>query len=281
MSTAGLKESNLQTVLEHGHPGILAVFSQSASISMYSNNNYQIDVPEIEVHCDHDNCNGKRWFNCIEPRVIVSSEYNFKNHFLVYKCKNCGITERIYAVSTVAQATPKSILIYKHGEYPCRQPSTPARLIKLVGPDRDIFIKGRRCELQGLGIAAFVYYRRVVESQRNRMIDEIIRVCQKIGTDQQTIELFTRAKDETQFTKSIEMIKDAVPNELLVENHNPFTLLHSALSEGLHNMTDEECLLIATDIRNILQVFAEKLGNALAEHDELKKSIGRLIERNR
>ena len=37
-------------------------------------------------------------------------------------------------------------------------------------------MKGRRCGNLGLGIGAFVYYRRVVENQKSRILDEIIKV---------------------------------------------------------------------------------------------------------
>jgi hypothetical protein len=65
---------------------------------------------------------------------------------------------------------------YKLGELPVYGPPTPARLISLIGPDREIFLKGRRCGNLGLGIGAFVYYRRVVENQKSRILDEIIKV---------------------------------------------------------------------------------------------------------
>ena len=57
--------------------------------------------------------------------------------------------------------------------------------MKLVGPDRDDFLKGRRCENQGLGVGAFIYYRRVVENQKNRILGvcriNLIKSTEKIG----------------------------------------------------------------------------------------------------
>jgi len=46
-------------------------------------------------------------------------------------------------------------------------------VITLIGPDREIFLRGRRAENQGLGIGAFAYYRRVVENQKGRIITQI------------------------------------------------------------------------------------------------------------
>jgi len=64
---------------------------------------------------------------------------------------------------------------------------------------------------------------------------------------------------ETQFSKAIETIKAAIPESLLIDGHNPLTLLHDALSEGLHAQTNEDCLELATSIRVVLTELAERI----------------------
>jgi len=108
-----------------------------------------------------------------------------------------------------------------------------------------MFLKGRRCENQGLGIGAFSYYRRVVEHQKGRIIDEVIKVSGKIGAPEETLKLLREARNETKFSKSVSLIKDAIPQALLISGHNPLTLLHNALSAGLHEDTDDGCLSLA------------------------------------
>jgi len=105
-------------------------------------------------------------------------------------------------------------------------PPVPPRVITLIGPDRDSYLKGRRSETQALGIGAFAYYRRVMENQKNRLLDEIIRVAQRTNAKQATIGLLKDAIKETQFSKAVDMVKDAIPESLLVHGHNPLTLLH-------------------------------------------------------
>src|SRR3954471_5188569 len=116
-------------------------------------------------------------------------------------------------------------LCYKFGEYPVFGPPTPTRLMKLLGDDdRETFLKGRRCENQGLGIGAFAYYRRVVENQRNRILDEVIRACEKVRAPTSMIKTLEDAKKETQFTRAMDTVKD-MPEPLLIDgHHNPFTL---------------------------------------------------------
>ena len=76
-------------------------------------------------------------------------------------------------------------------------------------------------------------------------------------------------------------MKDAIPRDLYIKGHNPFTLLHSALSEGLHDASDEECLVAANDIRLILFEFAERLTEAMKERKELDETLSRLVNRKK
>jgi hypothetical protein len=49
----------------------------------------------------------------------------------------------------------------------------------------------------------------------------------------------TAAKEEVQFKKALASVKGAMPDALLINGHNPLTLLHAALSDGVHNKSDE------------------------------------------
>jgi hypothetical protein len=160
---------------------------------------------------------------------------------------------------------------------PSYGPPIPARLIRLFGKDRELFLKGRRCENQGLGIGAFVYYRRVVESHRDTIFNEIIRVAEKIRAPSVMIETLSAARKEVQFSKALVAVKDAIPESLLVNGHNPLTLLHSALSGGVHEHSDERCLELAHDVRVVLVELAERLGEALKNEAELDRAVGRLL----
>ena len=97
----------------------------------------------------------------------------------------------------------------------------------MLGDNRDLFMKGRRC--QSLGIGAFVYYRRAVENQRVAILGEIIKIAKTIRAPAETIDLLQRSQAENQFSKSLEMVKDAVPESLRIQGHNPLTLLHDNL----------------------------------------------------
>jgi hypothetical protein len=68
-----------------------------------------------------------------------------------------------------------------------------------------------------------------------------------------------------------------MPQALLINGHNPLTILHSALSDGLHAQTDEHCLELAHDVRVVLAELADRLGQALKDEAELTQAVTRLM----
>jgi len=157
----------------------------------------------------------------------------------------------------------------KVGEHPPRYPRLPSRLRSLIGPDQEKLSKGLQSEDHGLGVGAFAYYRQIVENQKDRLIEEILKVVRLHNPNQKLVNELEEAKHEDRFTSAVEEIKQAIPQALLINGHNPLGLLHKALSEGLHAGTDAECLEIAQDIRVVLSDFSERLHTALKDDQDL------------
>jgi hypothetical protein len=241
-------------------------------------------TPEIRLHCGHEACNGSRFFRCITAPPELTSDKTY-NLFLTYKCSNCLITEKVFSVSVKMDASPTYVVssgdALKFGEVPAFGPQTSSRLIKLIGPDRDAFLSGRRCENQGLGIGAFVYYRRVVENQKTRILEEILRVAERVSAKPDTLVILKNAIKEVQFSRALDIAKPAIPESLLINGHNPLGLLHDALSEGLHALTDSECLELAGSIRIVLAELSDRLAAALKDEVELQQALGTLMNRKR
>jgi hypothetical protein len=238
----------------------------------------ELQSPQLQLHCTSDECNGLRFFRYQEGSKNFVSEDDPPKllTYITYLCSNCRKKIKTYSLHAVCAAAGTG-QCYKFGEFPPYGPPTPARLIRLFGKDREIFLKGRQCENHGLGIGAFVYYRRVVENHKSQILDEIIRVSKKIGAPPETLTALEAAKKEIQFSKALTSVKDAVPQALLINGQNPLTLLHSALSVGLHEQTDETCLALAHDVRVVLIELAERLSQALKDEAELNAAISRLM----
>jgi hypothetical protein len=232
--------------------------------------------PDVKLHCEV--CDGPRFFECTDGTIYLDGD-KWKFDFLDYRCRNCRKQLKTYAVALKQKPNSTSGYGCKLGETPPFGPPTPARVITLIGPDRELFLKGRRAENHGLGIGAFSYYRRVVENQKGRIIEQIAKVAEKLEARPEVLEEFRAAAPETQFNKAIEQIRHGIPQALLINGHNPLSLLHSALSDGLHDRSDEECLQIAQEIRVLLTELAERLSTALKQDAELTQAVSRLLQR--
>ena len=189
--------------------------------------------PELDLPCTNDRCRGIRVFRTDEDFQLTKDSW--ETVFITFTCSNCNQVEKRYSLVILLGEGPKGMAsCYKFGEMPSFGTPTPTRLLKLIEPDKEVFFKGRQCENHGLGIGAFAYYRRVVEDQKNRILDRIINAAETLFAPQDMIDTLTSAKDEHQFQKALDSVKDAVPPGLLINGQNPLTLLHSALSDGLH-----------------------------------------------
>jgi hypothetical protein len=241
--------------------------SYSASYGM----DFRLNTSEILLHCDHDNCQGPRYYR--PARDIDLNRNEVSSMFVYYKCSNCAENVKVYALHCSTDKEGNSGICIKLGEIPSFGPPTPPKLQKLIQPDRELFMKGRQCETHGLGVGAFTYYRRVVEDQKDRILNEIIKVAKQIGGMPDVIVDLQTAKKEIQFTKAIGDMKHGIPESLMIEGQNPLLLLHRALSEGIHSHTDEECLDMATNIRIVLTELSERLGIALKDDQKLKTAV--------
>lgn len=270
--------------LESIPPNQLINISDLADVNRWQGGGltYKMRTPEIQLHCNNEQCNGTRFFRCIsgKEKNLETNDYEF--FYVKYRCSNCQRTEKTFSLAAkITDSGEEKGECYKFGELPTYGPPVSPKLIKLIGPDRDEFLKGRRCENQGLGIGAFIYYRRVVENQKNRIFSEIIKVSEKLGASSEKIEKLQSAVNETQFSKALGLAKDAIPESLLINGHNPILLLHSALSEGVHALNDDQCLEIAGSVRVVLGELSERLSQALKDEAELTKALSTLMKKKK
>ena len=163
-----------------GHISNLVV--QGDMFKSASTVHWVINAPMLELHCSDDLCNGARSFRCpVLPSERKPVEQDIVNYLYVkYQCSNCHNTLKIYSLAVKIDEIPRGTC-YKLGEDPPYGPPISPKLIRLIQPDSDMFMQGRRCENQGFGIGAFAYYRRVVENQKNRILGEIVKVSEKMA----------------------------------------------------------------------------------------------------
>lgn len=261
----------LREFLENAAPGsdqILCKVERSNSTS-------RIILPGIALHCDV--CHGIRTFRPHPPGEIWSGDTVDHMTYAHYLCSNCWRSLKSFAVWAKTSNRDGFVMLTKLGELPGFGPPIDRKLSRLLGDLRALFFQGRRCEAQGLGIGAFVYYRRVLDGLRLKILDEVFRVAQLQGPASDLAGEIQAAKLETQFTRSVDVIKSALPQVLLVQGQNPLLLLHDALSQGVHGHSDRQCLGLATSIRIVLAALAERIDLAMRDDQALNGAIDHLL----
>ena len=265
------------TLLAERPPGRAYVLAETVQIVVAG----QIQVPttDIELLCDTETCKGIRMFRGSAFAITLrADESEFR--FVTYRCKNCEQTTKTYAIFLFVPRERVRAICMKLGEMPQYAPKIPSRVITLIGPDRDLFLQGRRAESLGLGVGAFAYYRRVVNNQKGRLLQQIIAAAERLGAGEGQLATLRAAQNEDQFSKTLEIMGPAVPESIRIKGQNPLQLLYPALSEGIHEHTDAECLELAMDIRAVLTALADKLDQALRDQAELDTAVSRLLQRN-
>jgi len=242
----------------------------------------EIGLPSIKLHCSSEECGDARYFDPSTKEIRVYKQTDCVQFFnLVYRCRNCYSVEKTYAIRLqVDDKFPEKarVSVIKIGEEPRFGAPLPQVIVNLLDDQVEYFRRGYHAELEGLGIGAFSYYRRYVESHKNQIIQAIRDVAVEQGADAIMLEGFDKALNATQFEASIREIKNGIPDSFRLQGgHNPLTLLHDALSNGMHSDDDQACLQLAADIRGLLTDLSERVDNALKNREKLKDSVDRLL----
>lgn len=249
---------------------------------------YSLATPRLKMHCWSADCGGIRLFGfdkSLNGLDFDRTDPSWHIFMPRYGCMNCQKAWKTFALR--AQPNLDTIgkgnggLVEKLGEDPRFGTPTPQRLLTLLGDQKPTFLLGRQCENQGLGIGAFGYYRRVVENLKLKLFDRLIEVAETVDPNNtDLIEALKAAGAQNQFSKAVETIKPAMPQILLINGHNPLTLLHRALSDGLHEQSDSHCLELAHTVRLVLAHLADRMHQALQQEKELNAAISRLMNTN-
>jgi hypothetical protein len=238
-----------------------------------------LNKPRLKLYCPDDFCNGVRFFDARQAQKVALTE-KWSRVFLHYSCSNCRCRSKIFAIMARWNAVADEGEAVKIGEWPPFGPQVSARVTSIVGQSNALFLMGCRAEMQGLGIGAMLYYRKVVENQKNQIIDEIIRVGRRAHSSEPQIEKLKAARSEKEIKKAVEIISDAIPQVLLINGYNPLALLEQALTKGSYVQKDHDALRLAAAIRKILTELAECMARVLEDQSDLEEAVNTILQHN-
>ncbi len=226
-----------------------------------------------------------------EPKPKPSSagiypEYSYCVR-VVYRCAGCSRSHRYFLLLVVQQPAfsrgrmpppdETKAVIQKVGQFPPWDIAPDPQLAKKLGKGVGVFKKGLICESQSFGLGAFAYYRRIVEDMVDELLDDIRELVTEDGLEHYS-EALQKAKASHRASDKIEHIKDLLPEVLRPGGANPLALLHGALSEGLHALSETECLERASVIRGALIFLVSQVSQAKESATQFKKDLQALLD---
>lgn len=170
----------------------------------------------------------------------------------------------------------ENISIQKYGELPRWNLVRNRILQKFLKDDLDNYEKAIVCLSHEYGIAAFAYFRRIVENNINKLMDLVQEDTQSSGGDKETLDAIDKLRKETPMSEKIKVANLALPSHLKPSGLNPLGRLYQILSEGVHSMSDEECLEKAKATSECLIFLVSELASRQEHRSRFKSMVGAL-----
>lgn len=193
---------------------------------------------------------------------------------VVYVCVSCVGFYRYFLL----KFSPEGDYVMKVGQEPPWEITPDRTLERILGAHAEYYKKGLVCESQSYGIGAFAYYRRIVEE----IIDELLESITDLMAGEEReryLEALEKVKKTTVTQDKIDLVKDLLPPILRPGGMNPLSTLHSVLSEGLHQESDERCIELAMTVREVLVFLVNQVAITQAAAASFTESMRRLLDR--
>lgn len=119
----------------------------------------------------------------------------------------------------------------------------------------------------------------MVESVIQDLLEDILTLVPEVGHEAYAKAL-EKAKQSPRAADKIEHVKDLIPDILRPGGANPLALLFAGTSEGLHALSDEDCLERAATIRGALIFLVHQVRESRDSATRFKKDLETLISKN-
>jgi hypothetical protein len=171
-------------------------------------------------------------------------------YFMYYKCAGCEVAT--FQCWVQAFTGPSSGL-RKVGQCPPWDISIPSGVHDALGASVDVYKRAKICLSQGFGLAACAYMRRVLEDQVTPILNLIHQNAVEAGEDAVVLDQIRSAMKGKAADEKLSIVYRHAPASLIVDGKNPLKLMHDLLSQGLHSLSEEECIQIALQIAAALE----------------------------
>lgn len=247
-----------------------------AEFKMPSANRSSLWIHAIDSYCEK--CGMVRPFHDMRSRGggvgTAVKVLSTGTSYFEFTCVTCRKEHHEYLVEQIV--SDESIRIQKYGQLPRKHLERDNTLQKFFSDDSDNYEKAVVCLSHGYGIAAFAYLRRIVENNTLNLIDLVLEDVNSTESDPQIIESLTELRKESPMSDKIRIANKALPEYLKPDGLNPLGKLYQVLSEGVHSLSDEECLQRANIVKVCLKYLISELSSRKKNRTKFKSMVGSL-----
>lgn len=145
--------------------------------------------------------------------------------------------------------------VLKVGQYPAQSISIPSSLEKNLGKDAaELYKKGLISRNSGYGLGAVVYIRRVVEDKTNELIEAAAQLAESQSVDAETVaKIRSTMSGKITYEEKIKLASTVIPSSFLIDGINPLDTLFGLVSQGIHELSEDRCLEIADETREVFE----------------------------
>lgn len=242
----------------------------SYELSLY--NDFYYPLKQIQVYCP--NCKKIQLFNRWNTvfQEGFSQVYHYNSFLLLYY--NCVEDSCNYLKTYFVRVEHFNNQYYftKCGEYPSLSPRIDEAILDAFPDEAELLKKAVCCLKDGFGVGAFAYLRQALEDRIDVFIAEIRKNAEEQG-DTKVLQELDKLQNNSPASDKIKIARDALPVFLQVNGCNPLGLLYKNLSEGIHGLSDSECLGKANAIYGAMTFILKTLAENSASRKEYEASL--------
>jgi hypothetical protein len=168
--------------------------------------------------------------------------------------------------------------IQKIGQFPAQSINIPSDVTRRLGADAELYKNALVCRNHNFGIGALAYMRRVVENKTNELIEVVAAQAESYSTDPAVVAKIRAAKDDKiSYDERLRIASEAIPTHMKPDGANPLAAIFGLLSEGLHAKSDQECLLIADEIKDLFEYVFARLRAEIEDRNSMVEKLKKLV----
>ena len=253
-------------------------------------------IQTFELDLDGFNGYARHTFTKIPEELFIDDKLNF-TFWAIGDCKSCkkhkvhfllnvtsdkpisDVLENYRNITLSAKAEnvfpQTNISIKKVGCYPQIKTNVNSQVSKyFCRESSQFYYKGIKSLNENFGVGSLAYFRRIIERELIKIIEDI-----KTLPDSES-ENIQKLLDEHYKNPSVSTIYDNIfnflPNSLKILGDNPIKLLYNQTSEGLHSLSEDECLQKSQNILTLLNFVILKMYEEKSVIKDMKTIIKNL-----